>query len=291
MAAVYESWAPARPEMDADDAVWNSIARGYKAFASPFVPCGEDVALLEMAVARQAERIGARSLRAVMLGVTPGIAMMRWPPQSQLVAVEISPAVIQALWPGNIVGVREAVCASWFGIPMRSGSCDVIVGDGALATCRFPGEVRKLVQSARNLLKDDGAFAFRSYVRPHLTESIESVFKALFSGDGLSVDRFKMRLYLAMQRTAQEGVAVKDAARILDRYGLNPRTMQERFGWSSAATEPFAAWPTSDAVYSFPTLDELRDLLGECFHEVSVSYPGYELGNCCPTLTCTLRQR
>ncbi len=284
MAAVYESLALAGRFDDAQGDVWARIARGYAAFTSPFVPRPEDIASFERAVAIQADLHGGAGLKAVILGVTPALALMKWPQGSQIEAVEISQAVIDAIWPGDIPGTRRARCASWLAIPLQRKSCDVVVGDGSLATCRFPGEVRNLVRSAHDLLVDDGLFAFRSYIRPQVQESVEAVFEALFSASGLSVDRFTMRLYLAMQRSVEEGVAVREAARLLDRYHLDRRTMKERLGWSSAAIEPFAAWRASDAVYSFPTLDELRGVVGEYFDAISIAYPRYELGHCCPTL-------
>lgn len=263
--------------------VWSSIARGYSCFASPFVPEGDDIAAYEHAIATQVVA-GIGGLRGLILGVTPALALMRWPQDSQILAVEFSQAVIDSIWPGDIPGRREARCGSWFCIPIDQKSCHVVVGDGSLATCRFPGEVRTLVRTVRGLLADEGVFAFRSYLRPHSPESPDAVFSALFSGKGLSVDCFKMRLYMAMQRSARQGVAVREAARVLDRFNLTPQAMKQRLGWSDAVIEPFARWRASDAVYSFPTLDELRAVYSESFDEISVSYPRYELGHCCPII-------
>lgn len=285
MAAVYQNLARADCPDEAAGDVWSRIARGYAAFGSPLVPCEEDVASFQKAVAMQADLRGRSGIRAVMLGVTPKLALMDWPHGSRLTAVEISQAVIDAIWPGDIPGVRRAICASWLAMPLERRSCDVVAGDGSLATCRFPGEVRNLVRSAHALLAEDGVFVFRSYLRPQSQESVDAVFSALFSPKGLSVDRFKMRLFMAMQRSAEEGVSVREAAQLLDRYHLDRRTMKERLGWSSAVIEPFEAWRASEAVYSFPTLSELRGVMAEYFDEVSVVYPGYELGHCCPTLT------
>lgn len=289
MAVVFDT--PATGGSGFEEEVWARIARGYAAFGSPFVPCRADIAAFEDAVNTQASLRPAKGLQAVMLGVTPGLALMRWPVGSRILAVEISQSVIKALWPGDVPQQRQAVCASWFAIPRGQQSCDVVVGDGSLATCRFPSEVRALSRAVHHLLSEGGSFVFRSYLRPQVQESVESVFGALFQGAGMSVDCFKMRLYLAMQRSPQEGVAVRDAARILDKYQLNSRTMRERLGWSSAAIGPFEAWRNSDAVYSFPTPDELREVLGECFDEESATYATYELAQCCPTLVMRSKSR
>lgn len=284
MAAVYERAVLVDAAAGAEGDVWASIARSYSAFTSPLVPCREDIAVYEHAVASHAATIHASGLDAVMLGVTPAMALMRWPAGSRILAVELSPEVIRALWPGDVPGVREAKCASWFDIPKARQSCDVVIGDGSLIACRFPGEVRTLARSLSELLKAGGLLALRCYVRPDKPGTVEDVFDALFGPVGMNVDCFKMRLWLAMQRSPEQGVAVRDAARVLARYRLDARAMKERLGWSSAVIEPFSKWPTSEAIYSFPPLDGLRAVLGEYFAEVSVTFPSYPLGHCCPML-------
>lgn len=268
--------------------VWDSIARHYAAFGSPLVPCQDDIQSFERAVQEKSVQGRSTWFRAVMLGVTPGVALMRWPSLSTITAVDRSRAVIGALWPGNVSGHRYAVCASWTAIPVEPHSCDAVVGDGSFIACRFPDEVLSLASAVSNLLKDDGILAIRSYVRPKDCESIEQVFNALCSRK-LGVDEFKMRLWMAMQRCAEEGVAVRDAARLLLEYGVCARVMQENLGWTRAAVEPFSTWMSSEAIYTFPTLSELRDLFAVHFREVSIHFPGYELGTNCPVLVMRKR--
>jgi hypothetical protein len=176
------------------ESVWASIARGYEAFGSPLVPCHEDIEAIEGAVAKHAEKTGAHPVRAIMLGVTPGLALMNWPRGARILGVEMSQAVIDALWPGDIPGVRKAICASWFSLSAEREKYHVVVGDGSLSTCRFPGKVRGLVHAIRKLLVEDGMLAFRSYVRPHIQETVDAVFDDLLGNKGLTVDGFKMRL-------------------------------------------------------------------------------------------------
>jgi SAM-dependent methyltransferase len=290
MAAVYEDLGLIDRADDAKPDVWASIARAYAAFGSPFVPCDEDIAAFEQALAMHAAGRDVVGLDAVVLGVTPALVNMRWPRGTRICAVEISPHVIDALWPGDIPDKRRAICASWLATPLERRTFDVVVGDGSLATCRYPCGMAALARSARDLLAEDGLFVFRSYLRPQVQESIEAVFDALLRAPGMSVDCFKMRLYLAMQKSPEEGIAVKDAARLLDEFGVDRQVMRHELGWSNATIEPFSAWRTSDAVYSFPTLDELRQVLAPFFEEVSVSHPRYELGHCCPTVAMRARR-
>jgi SAM-dependent methyltransferase len=195
-------------------AVWASIAKSYSAFGSPFVPSREDVVAYEAAIHAELSPDQARG-DALILGVTPALATMNWPEQMPVVGLEISREVINSIWPGDIHGARRSVCGSWFDPPFGQNSFEVVVGDGSLSTCRFPGSVSKLLYSIRKLLKSNGLLIIRTYVRPAVVESVPQLMERLFT-QGLSVDCFKMGLYIAMQRTPYEGVAVKDAARIMD---------------------------------------------------------------------------
>jgi SAM-dependent methyltransferase len=268
--------------------VWASIARNYAAFTSPLVPCAEDIRALEHAVARSLPRRGS-GVRAIILGVTPGVALMKWPIGATITAVDSSPDVIAALWPGDVSSHRRALCASWLKIPVAPNSCDVVVGDGSLNTFRFHDDARTLIQALRSMLVDGGTLALRIYVRPQRQESVGQVMDALRGARGMAVDSFKMRLWMALQRSVEEGVKVRHAARVLDGHGLDAQAMQG-LGWSDAAIAPFSTWQSSDAVYSFPALDELHEIVGGHFDVKTISYPDYELGGCCPTVVMRARQ-
>lgn len=270
-------------------AVWEDIARGYSAFSGPLVPSSEDIGIYEDLARRSLSDVRSGVFNAVVLGVTPDIVRMNWPVASRILAIEKSPAVIRALWPGDISGFCEVRCASWFDMPVELHSAEMVVGDGALSACRYPEEVRVLGSEVSRVLRPGGMFVVRAYIQPPVAESVESVFDALWRAGGLSVDVFKMRLWLAMQRSASEGVAVRHAAKIMQRFGIDRQYMREHLGWCDAAVEPFEKWGASDAVYSFPSLAELRALFSDRFEEVSVTYPTYRLGECCPVLA--LRSR
>lgn len=276
-----------RPDLLFANDIWARIAASYEAFESPLVPGAADIRAFESAVAQSLFRRGLRT-QAVMLGVTPGLALMKWPPGTFVTAVDGSEDVIGALWPGDVAHQRTAVCASWLCIPVAAKSCEVIVGDGSLNTFRFHDDALALIRAMHGLLVDGGILVLRVYVRPQNRETVSQVMDALSRGKGLAVDSFKMRLWMAMQRSVEEGVAVCDAARVLDSHGLDADAMR-RLGWSDAAIVPFATWRTSDAVYSFPALDELHALASGYFDVESLSWPDYEMGHCCPTVVMRAR--
>lgn len=263
--------------------IWASIARRYAAFGSPLVPCRDDILAFESAVEAAAATQEERELKAVTLGVTPGLALMKWPHNSRITAIEMSQDVIDALWPGDIADRRRALCANWNAISEEVDGCDIVLGDGSLNVCRFPHEAQYLARAIGSVLEDGGLFAIRIYISAGPFESVDEVFRELFSF-GMRVDLFKMRLWMAMQRTVENGVAMREAAHILHAYNLDPHVMQERIGWSREAIEPFHDWAASNAVYTFPSISEFMEVMSDTFEEVSVCWPRYELGHCCPTV-------
>jgi hypothetical protein len=273
-----------------NDEVWVHIARGYAEFSCPLVPSAQDIRVYERAAARHAADRHQDHFDALILGVTPGIANMNWPARSRILAVERSPTVIRALWPGDVRGVREVRCASWFDVPAERSSFDLVVGDGSLNTCGFPDEIGTLCSEICALLRPGGIFAVRAYVQPVVAESIEAIFDALLSAPGLRVDEFKMRLFLSMQRSSQQGVAVREAARVLHAFRVDRTVMKERLGWTEAAVAPFDKWQSSNVVYSFPSLSELRTILLRQFEEDSITFPTYPIGDCCPVIVMRSRR-
>jgi hypothetical protein len=264
------------------DDIWAGIARNYSTFQSPFVPCAEDIGVYEGSAAARATVLEQIGLRAIILGVTPGIALMRWPVRSSVVAIEASQAVIDALWPGDVPGARTALCADWHDVPFPRGSTDFIVGDGALNTCRFPEQMHTLLGRIADLLAIDGVFAVRCYTQPRRREGVHDLLMSLIGGCRMTLDRFKLRLYLAAQQDSSDGVAVRDLAVTLDRYGITLQTMRDEFGWDSRAIQPISCWRASDAIYSFPTVEEVCALFRGRFDQICIKYPSYELGDCCP---------
>lgn len=264
--------------------VWEGIARSYFSFGSPFVPCAEDTVVLKSAVDHWMQGRARSEATLVLLGVTPSIANVNWPAGVVLTGVEQSQAVIRAIWPGDVDGARRSLHATWMEIPERLGACDVIIGDGSLNVCGYPEGIRELTRVVRRSMNQDGLFAIRCYIAFDEREKVGHVLESLRERDAPSVDHFKLRLYLAMQKSAHSGVAVREAYNLLVEHGIDRRFMEENLGWSPASVEPILLWQNSDAVYSFPTLGEFRDLLSVEFDEISIAIPSYELGQHCPTL-------
>jgi SAM-dependent methyltransferase len=257
---------------------WTELARGYDLLGPPLKPSSDDVRAIQSAVARGAP---GGELRALMLGVTPALAGMRWPEGCSLVAADASFAMVQSVFPWRLGRRREAICADWRGLPFRSGSCDVVVGDGSLNCLPYPAGYRALATEVSRLLTRRGTFVARCYIQPDERESPEAVAAAV--GAMPSFHHYKFRLMMALQRTAREGIAVDEVYRFWASH-IGRHAIPAGPGWEPEVVQTIERYRGTETVHTFPTLAELRAALHGVFDEAGLSVPSYPLGERCPTL-------
>lgn len=264
---------------------WARFAQAYASYGPPLLPTREDVAIMEEEVERWWSAHSRPRVNALILGVTPALARMRWPSASVVMGIDVSKEVIGAIWPGDVAGQRRAVCGDWSELPRKKGSCNVVIGDGSLIAARYSAGLRTVLRSIRQVLSDDGALILRCYVQPDRQESIAEVFAALFERKIIAIDSFKLRLFMAVQKSVREGTAVRELYRVVSSYQLSHDQMVNEFGWSPSAIATFQNWRDADTIYNFPTLSELNDVAAEFFeppeYRIATSY---ECSDRCPTL-------
>ena len=86
--------------------------------------------------------------------------------------------------------------------------------------------------------------------------------------------------------------AKRDTPELIDRFlqgRVTDEVLRSMPGSSEAAVNGFKLWQNADTVYTFPTLAEVRQVLGREFCEREVWFPSYALGHSCPTLLLTPR--
>lgn len=263
---------------------------------APLRPLAEDVSLFERLVGAAAgERAGRAVRRAALLGVTPEIARMRWPRGTRLAAFDRCPGMIAEVWPRAALAPEtraHATRADWRVLPVADGTFDVVVGDGCYTLLDAPAGFRGLGAEAARVLAPGGAFVMRFFVRPERAEPLDDVFAALAAGEIGSFHAFKWRLAMALHGTLAEGVAVAAVwaawASWVAREG-GADALAARLGWPAAEVRTIDAYRDAPARYTFPTLAEARELLGEHFVERGCHVGAYELGERCPTLLLTPR--
>jgi len=256
---------------------------------SPLLPAAEDIRFVEATAARWHEQNG-RAPRAILLGVTPKLARMNWPAGTFLTAADSSGPMASALWPFNgTPQTPRLVLADWRLLPFRNGGADIVVGDGCIICLRYPDGVRAFARAIAPLLSPGGLLVIRCYLQPDRKESPEEVI-AQMDSDGLeTVHQFKFRLLMALQANVTEGIAVRHVYDYWVNHSPNGSGLGSRAGWRQTASELMALYRGVNTVHTFPTRDELREVLDEFFVEVDVSIPPYYLGERCPTIVLKSR--
>ncbi len=262
---------------------WNKHAQQWQWIASPLRPAPEDIQLLKAALRRWHAAISRPSLQAVLLGVTPEIALMEWPRGTRLVAIDRSKAMIRAIWPGAQLG-HAALCAEWSNLPLPPASEDIVVGDGCFSTLVTRDEYRAAVRAVRRILRGGGIFLMRFFIRPDVAEPVDRVFDDLLNARIGNFHAFKWRLAMALHGSLDEGVRLADIWDAWHSAVAEPAELAARLNWPLPAVLTIDAYRGVATRYTFPTLTEARAAMNDAFEETACRFPHYELGERCPTL-------
>lgn len=261
---------------------WVKPARSWALRASPLRPAPEDVGIYEREFRRWHEAARASPLRALLLGVTPEIATMPWPPETRLIAVDESRAMIRGVWPGAALG-HAAICARWQALPLADNTRHVIIGDGCLSALTA-GRYEPMVRSLRRVLDRGGLLLLRFFTRPDRPEPPAGVLDDLLAGRIGNFHAFKWRLAMALHGSLSDGVRLADIWDAWHAALPHPEELAQRLGWPLPVILTIDDFRGVDAQYTFPTLAETRAAMAAQFEEVACHFPAYELGERCPIL-------
>lgn len=262
---------------------WNRHAQQWQWIASPLRPAPEDIAFIENAVADWHRRQPVPALHALLLGVTPEIARMPWPAGAQLVAIDRSQPMIEAVWPGD-TAARRARLGEWTQLPLADASQHVVIGDGCFVLLSYPDAWRAAIAEARRVLREDGAFIMRFFTRPETRESLDEIIGDLTNGRIGNFHVFKWRLAMALHGALEDGVRLADIWDAWRAAATDPDALAAQLGWPREVVHTIDNYRGVATRYTFPTLAELRAALAAAFSETDCFLPRYELGDRCPTL-------
>ncbi|NES17535.1 MAG: class I SAM-dependent methyltransferase [Symploca sp. SIO3E6] len=264
---------------------WQSIAKLWDLIGSPSRPCDQDLAFIKEQSFPYLESLSPNISQAVMLGVTKEIALLSWPYNVSLLAIDRSPEMIDLVWPKTEVPKGKAILGDWKNLPCPDNSCDLVVGDCCFTLLDYPQSYQTVLQEVSRILKPQGLFIMRFFLRPDLSEDIETIFDELKAKAIGNIFVFRWRLAMALQNSPEEGLPVHKIWQRWQQEVSNPDQLMEHLGWPTELLATITNYQNSSAVFTFPTLSEVRQIFLSYFDEVSCHFPSYELGERCPTLT------
>jgi SAM-dependent methyltransferase len=266
---------------------WPRIARSWKLVGSPLRPAGADLALFNRVIG-QWHANAARPANALILGVTAELfSGLAWPQGTKVAALDGSPDMIAAVWPGS----RElARVGSWTDMPDPDASRDIILCDGGFGLLSLPDQQRLLEEVAR-VLSPRGVFAVRLFAPMGRTGSLAEVVRDLRAHQVASLDQLKLRLWGALQTSAASGVRPRDVVEHIHAMSDAGRFLVEQLRWNAEHVDRLGVHRESTAVYHLTDEDGLAGMLEAVpeLETLSVARPGYAFGDACPVVT--LRRR
>jgi len=168
---------------------------------SPLRPTAEDSQLFSQLVGLQ----GGAARQVLILGVTPELYALPWPEGSTVRAVDRSPDMIRAIWPGP---AENAVRGEWLNLPFGGDSFDTVLCDGGLHLLEYPTGHHQFAESVARVLTPGGLFALRLFARPETAESEVSVWESLKANQLSNFHEFKLRVLMALQENPVDGIQV-----------------------------------------------------------------------------------
>lgn len=255
------------------------MAQRYERLGQPLRPSLQDIALAEQTVTAHAATDPGRSMRALLLGVTPDVVRMPWPKNVSLVAMDNCRSMIDALW-RPCSGAQTAVCGDWRTPVLRDHACDIVLGDGSLNALASFADVRTLTANLVRVLRPDGVAVLRSYIQPDRPESPAEIFDKMHDGAIASFTHLRLRLLMAVDRNGDGGVALSDVYRCWANRNHGGR-LPSGPGWDGA-DDMIEYYARASDTYVFPNLAEFRSLLEPSFEFVRIAYGPGALADRCP---------
>jgi SAM-dependent methyltransferase len=262
---------------------WNSVAQCWHLYSSPLRPCAEDLAAFSDFISAYGLAPPDGSHAALILGVTPEIATMRWPAPTFVTGADGSQEMIERVWPGDRPGLRRAICVDWFELLDPPRDYDLVLADGSLNTLGFPDDLRRLLARLCDIVQSGALFITRTFTRPTERESITTLEEVARAGVAGSFHAFKFRLAMALQQAPQEGVRLDEIWRLWRRLDNEIDGLSARNGWMPDVVGTIELFCGKQVRLSFPSRDELIATLADVGLTLLDSHaPGYEMGERCP---------
>jgi len=274
-------------------AFWEALAAQLPRLPLPPPPSRvspSDIECFEARARQAADALRKGTLDALMLGMTPAIAAMRWPEPTDLVALDWSSGMIRHQWPrSGLPRFAAPVQGDWRAMPLADACRDFAVGDCCQVSVDSFDDCAAYHAEVRRVLRPGGHFVQRCILRPEHAESPEAIFEQLFAGKMPNFEVFRRRLAMALHGSNRVGVRAGDVWRAWDEHVRDPRALLERYGWSSQTFETIDRWKGSEFRFPFPTLPEMLELAGPGFELIECDVPTYEMGERCPRLVMRRR--
>lgn len=260
------------------DNYWDRIADLWRLFGPPIRPAADDLVVYQEIVDRATALIDGPP-RVLLLGVTPELYRLRWPADAEVLALDSSSPMLEAVWQGP---ADTAVTGSWTAMPFADQSFTLLLCDAGVGLLDPVGQ-GELLAEVQRVLVPDGTLAVRLFAPQGRTGTVTEIFEDLDRGRIPTLDALKLRMWGALQKTPAEGVRPSEVARrILEARGPWDRLAQTQ-GWHPDYVRALELQLDSPATFHLVDAEELARLgLRAGLDPSGVRRPAHRYGDSCP---------
>lgn len=251
---------------------WFAHAQQWSRVTSPLRPNDEDINLMKRA-------LHASQGTCLLFGVTPEIASSFSP----LVAVDNNAGMIEKLWKTGIEA--RAIQADWLDLPLPDNSFGYGIGDGSINMLLYQDQYQTWFDQIKRVLVPGGRLVIRIFARPIEAESLNSVKQIALKGLIGNFHAFKWRWAMALVASNQTpNIHVTQILNTFNEYFPDRLALSNISKWPVADIATIDVYQNSSAIYSFPTIQEVRNSIPSGLREVEIVYASYELADRCPIM-------
>jgi SAM-dependent methyltransferase len=268
---------------------WEVLADHWSWLGPPLRPVPQDMERLQRAwLASLPPGLPDRALDILLLGVTPEVAQFPWCSRWTLTALDASPAMFRAVWPGDAPH-RRGVLGDWLQTGFADAAIDLVLTDAGLVALGSLERVAALSRELRRVLRPGGRVVVRHFIRPVPAELAAALPAAARAGEIRNFNELKLRLLMTMPAAPTTG-RVSLPATLAAFNGLFPdrAALAAQLGCAPEIVATIDAYGTRDDGYVFASQAELVQCCQE--FELALGPPGeYPLAGCCPVFCLTPR--
>lgn len=237
----------------------------------------------------QAVQPSDKDAQVMLMGVTPELANAAWLAHAKMTAIDHSPAMISAIWPGDHHH-RQAITGDWFNLPVPPLSQHMVMGDGVLNFLTYPAEHQALSHSLSAVLRPGGHLILRAFCAHEHTENPEQIVHRAKHRKFTSFHDFKLMLLGALQQgDIQTGVALASAWQMFHEHFPNMDDCAAQTGWSIEAIRTIDLYKANTKRYFLATPAEIESVLSTRFKLIHLSAPPTPWS--CPTPLMLFQKR
>lgn len=265
---------------------WNTQIASIKAMGPPARPHRSDIACMRtMMLERIASWPLAGRIKVLVLGVTPEIVGMDWPPGTDITAVDLSEGMIEAFWLGDIAETRRLVRADWMAMPFEPDTFHFVLGDNVFNALDYPQGYRDLADALDKITRPEGLCIIRVLCQAQPREDGYEIVECYKAGKLTDFTEFRFRMMTASQASVQEGLFTSKEAidKTMEEHGLRMTEVYEKTGFQPPrppASQPMTKMSPYKVTY--PTPEEFLQAISHRFGAVDARHGDHPLAHRTP---------